>query len=52
MVSFLPDVRVRIVEPDEIRAFDPDFRSFFNVNSPEDWNAAEQMLAGELSGED
>ena len=31
--------------------FDPDFRSFFNVNTPEDWDAAEQMLAGELSGE-
>jgi len=51
MVSFLPDVRVRVVAPDEIRDFDPDFRSFFNVNTPEDWKAAEQMLAGELSGE-
>jgi molybdopterin-guanine dinucleotide biosynthesis protein A len=51
MVGFLPDVRVRVVAPDEIRDFDPDFRSFFNVNTPEDWKAAEQMLAGELSGE-
>jgi molybdopterin-guanine dinucleotide biosynthesis protein A len=51
MVGFLPDVRVRIVGPDEIRDFDPDFRSFFNVNMFEDWKAAEQMLAGELSGE-
>ena len=52
MVGFLPDVRVRIVGPDEIRDFDPDFRSFFNVNTPEDWDAAEQMLAREQSGED
>jgi molybdopterin-guanine dinucleotide biosynthesis protein A len=51
MVGFLPDVRVRIVAPDEIRDFGPDFRSFFNVNTPEDWAAAEQFLAGELSGE-
>ena len=51
MVSFFPDVRVRIVGPDAIRDFDPDFRSFFNVNTPEDWKAAEQMLAGETSGE-
>ena len=40
-----------LVGPDEIRRFDPDLRSFFNVNTPEDWDAAEQMLAGELSGE-
>jgi molybdopterin-guanine dinucleotide biosynthesis protein A len=51
MVSFLSDVRVRTVGPDEIRDFDPNFRSFFNVNTPEDWRTAEQMLAGELSGE-
>ena len=51
MVSFLSDVRVRTVAPDEIRDFDPDFRSFFNENTPEYWRAAEQMLAGELSGE-
>jgi len=51
MVGFLSEVRVRIVASDEIRAIDPDFRSFFNVNTPEDWDAAEELLAGELSGE-
>ena len=50
MVSSLPDVRVRVVAPDEIRDFDPDFRSFFNVNTPEDWRAAEELLAGEARG--
>jgi molybdopterin-guanine dinucleotide biosynthesis protein A len=44
LVSFLPDVRVRVIPPDEIRRFDPDLRSFFNVNTPEDWRAAEQLL--------
>ena len=47
MVGFLPDVRARFVHSDEIRPFDPDLRSFFNVNTPEDWRVAEKMLAGE-----
>jgi molybdenum cofactor guanylyltransferase len=51
MLSFLADVRVRVVPPDEIRRFDPDLRSFFNVNTPEDWRAAGQLLAGEPSGD-
>jgi molybdopterin-guanine dinucleotide biosynthesis protein A len=51
MISFLPDVRARTIGPDEIRDFDPDFRSFFNVNTLEDWRAAEKMLAGEVPGE-
>lgn len=36
-------VRVRYVEEEEIRAYDPDLRSFFNVNIPQDLAAAEQM---------
>jgi molybdopterin-guanine dinucleotide biosynthesis protein A len=37
VVSFLADVRVRAVGPEEIIRLDPDFRSFFNVNTPEEW---------------
>lgn len=33
---FLPEVRVRYVEESELRAFDPELRSFFNVNTPRD----------------
>lgn len=40
-VSFLPQVRVRYVSPDEIRPHDPAFRSFANVNTPEEWTAAQ-----------
>ena len=47
MTSFLPAVRVRFVPPDEIRRFDPDFRSFFNANTPEDWEEAQRLLATE-----
>jgi len=44
VVSFLPDVRVRLVSPEEILRLDPDFRSFFNINSPDDWLEAQRML--------
>ncbi len=38
--SFLPQVRVRDVSAEEIRLRDPQFRSFANVNTPQDWAAA------------
>jgi len=37
MVSFLPDVKTRFVPPEEIAPLDPDFLSFLNVNTPEEW---------------
>jgi len=37
MVSFLPDVKTRFVPPEEIASLDPDFLSFLNVNTPEEW---------------
>lgn len=36
VVSFFEDVRVRVVDEDELRPFDPDLRCFTNVNTPED----------------
>lgn len=47
MISFFPSVRVRPVDPSEWEPFDPDARSFFNVNTPEDLAQAEGMLAEE-----
>jgi molybdopterin-guanine dinucleotide biosynthesis protein A len=35
--GFLGEVRVRVVEFEEIRRFDPDLRSFANVNTPGDY---------------
>ncbi len=35
-VDFLPEVRVRYVAQEEIERFDPEGRSFWNVNSEED----------------
>jgi molybdopterin-guanine dinucleotide biosynthesis protein A len=37
MIGFLEDVSVRYVERDEVAQFDPQFHSFINMNTPEDW---------------
>ena len=39
IVSFFPHVRVRYVTPENVTPFDPDLRSFHNVNTPEEWEA-------------
>lgn len=39
IISFFPHVRVRYVTPEEVTPFDPDFRSFRNINTPEEWEA-------------
>ncbi len=44
IVAFYPDVRVHVMPQDEIARWDPDGRSFFNVNTPEDWTLALQQL--------
>jgi molybdopterin-guanine dinucleotide biosynthesis protein A len=38
--SFFDAVRVRYVGEDELRAWDPDLRSFLNVNRPDDLERA------------
>jgi molybdopterin-guanine dinucleotide biosynthesis protein A len=43
MFSFFAAVRTRYVKPDDLRVLDPDLRSFFNVNTPDDWRAAQQL---------
>jgi molybdopterin-guanine dinucleotide biosynthesis protein A len=44
--SFLPDVRVRSVQEEELRQIDPALRSFFNANTPAEWEAALNMMRG------
>jgi len=36
VISFFEDVRVRVIEADELRPFDLGLRSFTNVNTPEE----------------
>jgi molybdopterin-guanine dinucleotide biosynthesis protein A len=38
------EVRVRTVAEDELRRYDPGLRSFWNVNTPEDWERAQTLL--------
>lgn len=42
VISFFPEVRVREIGEDELRAVDPGLRSFTNVNTPEELAAARQ----------
>ena len=37
IVSFFSQVRVRYVTAEEVAPFDPHLRSFFNVNTPAEW---------------
>lgn len=43
VISFFGEVRLRWLEEDEIDQFDPQRRSFFNVNTPEDLAKAQAM---------
>ncbi len=47
IVSFFPQVRVRYVEVEEVTPFDSTGRSFRNVNTPQEWEAARAQWAGE-----
>jgi molybdopterin-guanine dinucleotide biosynthesis protein A len=38
--KFFSRIDVRYVEEDEIRLYDPDLRSFYNVNDPQGWQKA------------
>jgi molybdopterin-guanine dinucleotide biosynthesis protein A len=45
MISFFSDVHVLPIAEDELRRFDPEGLSFFNVNTPQDLTEAEALLA-------
>lgn len=39
VVSFFSTVNVRYVTPEDVAPFDPEMRSFRNINTPEEWEA-------------
>ena len=45
IIAFFDEVRVRYVEEDEVDRFDPRHLSFVNINTPADWERAQQLLA-------
>lgn len=42
-IAFLPEVDVRFVSRQEIHRFDPEHRSFFNANTPEELSYAREL---------
>lgn len=47
IISFFSQVRVRYIEEAEVNRFDPRHRSFFNINTPEDWQQAQRWTVEE-----
>jgi molybdopterin-guanine dinucleotide biosynthesis protein A len=47
VISFYEDVRVRCVDAAEIARFDPEYHSFFNINTPDDLEVARRIAAAE-----
>ena len=45
MDSFWNEVRVRLIPADPLRAFDPDLRTFTNINTPTEWEEALALLS-------
>ncbi len=43
VIKFFRKVRVRYLSEEEIRAFDPELRSFFNINRPEELSDAKKL---------
>ncbi|MDA8217023.1 MAG: molybdenum cofactor guanylyltransferase [Dehalococcoidales bacterium] len=52
IVDFFPRVRVRYVEKQEIAVFDPELRSFFNVNTPAEFRQALAIEGNPEGGQD
>jgi len=48
LIAFLGRLRVREVGEKELRRYDPNLRSFLNVNTPEELARAQRLAAGDL----
>jgi molybdopterin-guanine dinucleotide biosynthesis protein A len=46
MVCFYPDIRVTPILPSEIRVYDPELRSFLNINTPDEWVQSQRIARG------
>lgn len=43
VIAWFPQVKVRTLSPDELKAFDPSGLCFWNVNTPEEFEKAEEL---------
>jgi molybdopterin-guanine dinucleotide biosynthesis protein A len=42
LISWFPQVKVRVLQPDELKAYDPHGLAFWNLNTPEEFAEAEE----------
>jgi molybdopterin-guanine dinucleotide biosynthesis protein A len=47
LISWFPQVKVRILQPDEVKTYDPSGLAFWNLNTPEEFAEAEQKAKRE-----
>lgn len=47
VIAWFPEVKVRILTPDEIKRFDPTGLAFWNVNTPEEFAKAEELVTSQ-----
>ena len=47
VIAWFPQVRVRALTPEEVRAYDPSGLAFWNVNTPEEFAEAERLAASQ-----
>ena len=47
LISWFPQVRVRFLQPDEIKLYDPSGLAFWNLNTPEEFAEAEKTAKQE-----
>jgi FdhD protein len=50
IIGFFEDVSVRYVERAEVAQFDPDFHSFVNINTPEEWEQVQAIAQARGGG--
>ena len=43
VIAWFPQVKVRVLTPDEIKRYDPSGLAFWNVNTPEEFSKAETI---------
>lgn len=43
VIAWFPQVKVRLLNPDEIKRYDPSGLAFWNVNTPEEFSKAEEI---------
>ena len=42
LISWFPQVKVRVLQPDEVKTYDPMGLAFWNLNTPEEFAEAER----------